>query len=335
MKKFYLMFIVAFLANAGCASERLYVKVTDDNGAPVSNATVRVSFSTSNVLFGGGNSSRAKVDYADACTDENGNAIVKFNCKTAAFSWYVEAKGYYRSNSQREQFKFDEIIMPPGVVKVMLSEHEKHREVKLYRIKNPQSMVVHKKDKRVKSPVKNGRYGFDLEAFDWLPPHGTGKVADFYYVRDRPDETNLTVKAKLGHSRFFLFKNGDARYPRLGDVVGRIEFENKCGAYIEKKTGNESFSSLYEADLKKEFKSSFPITIVGNGGYETWLQESSVIGDDNYMVIKSRVKCDEDGNIVSCNYSKIHGRFALTYAAIAEEIIFNPTPNDTNLEAKR
>ena len=38
----------------GCASERLYVKVVDDEGAPVSNATVNVGFSSGHVVFGRG-----------------------------------------------------------------------------------------------------------------------------------------------------------------------------------------------------------------------------------------------------------------------------------------
>jgi hypothetical protein len=52
--KFYFLAIFLFVINAGCASERLYVRVVDNDGKPVSNAVVRVGYSTSNVLFGGG-----------------------------------------------------------------------------------------------------------------------------------------------------------------------------------------------------------------------------------------------------------------------------------------
>lgn len=50
------------------------------------------------------------------------------------------------------------------------------------------------------------------------------------------------------------------------------------------------------------------------------------------MVIRSRVKCDEKGNIVSANYSKILGTMRLVGGVGVKEAVFNPRPNDTNLE---
>ena len=133
MTKVLVLMVFAFVINAGCASERLYVRVVDNDGKPVSNAVVKVGFSTSNVLFGGGHSSRSKSGYAEAKTDTEVNAVVKFNCKNASFGWDVEADGYYRSNSRREQFKFDEVIVPSCFVKVVLHEHEKHGSVILWK----------------------------------------------------------------------------------------------------------------------------------------------------------------------------------------------------------
>lgn len=321
--------MVAFLllANVGCASERLYVKVVDEEGRPVSNATVNVDFTSSHVVLGKGTDHRY-----EAKTDTNGNAVVKFNCTTSDFGWRVEANGYYRSDVHMENFKGEDVIVPPGLVSVKLHEHEKQGEVKLYRKKNPQPMYAYTREKGVKSPAANGRYGFDLQLFDWLPPHGKGKVADFYYVRERPDDTRSKKFAKLGESDFFLFKNGEPGYPKLGDVVGRIEFDENCGAYIGKQTGCTSFPSTYRADPNREYLQSFPITIRGNGGHTVWLEESDVVNCGEYMVIRSRVKCDEKGNIVSANYSKILGSMGLMGRVSLEESVFNPRPNDTNLE---
>ena len=327
MTKLYFAGLFICLANAGCASERLYVKVRDDKGAPVTNATVSVQFSSSHVVFSSGTTKNYK-----AKTDSTGNAVVKFNCTSSDIWWHVEADGYYRSNTMKTHFKGEDVVIPPVFGYWKLHEHEKKAEITLYPKKNPQPMYMYSRGMGVKSPIKNGRYGFDLQLFDWLPPYGKGKIADFYYVRERLDETNSVVKAKFGQSRFFLFKNGESGYPKLGDIIGRIEFEKNCGAYVEKKTGCKTFPSLYCADINKDFKSSFPISIVGNDKREVWLQESSIIGDDEYMVIKSRVKYDDKGNIVSYNYSKILGSFGLSYKVSADEIVFNPRPNDTNLE---
>ena len=46
MSKCRIMVAFLLLVIYGCASERLYIKVVDDEGAPVSNATVNVGFSS-------------------------------------------------------------------------------------------------------------------------------------------------------------------------------------------------------------------------------------------------------------------------------------------------
>ena len=333
MNKLKITLSLLALASTGCASERLYVKVVDDEGNPVANAAVKIGFSNSNILFGGGHSSRASNDgNAEARTDTNGSAVVKFNCRSSDFLWHIEADGYYRSEYHREHFKGEDFIIPPAFGFVKLHEHEKRGEAILYRKKNPQPMYAYTREMDIKSPIANGRYGFDLECFDWLPPHGKGKVADFYYIRERPDETNMTVKARWRQSSFFAFKNGEPGYPKLGDVIGRIEFDENCGAYVGKQTGCSSFPSLYRADPNQKFLRSFPITIRGNGGHTVWLEESDVVNCGEYMVIRSRVKCDEKGNVVSANYSKILGSMGLVDRVGVEEAVFNPRPNDTNLE---
>ena len=311
----------------GCASERLYVKVIDDVGCPVSNATVNVDFTSSHVVLGEGRS-----HHYEAKTDTNGNAVVKFDCTTSDFAWRVEADGYYRGNLHAENFKGEDVIIPPGIGYVVLHEHEKHGEETLYRKKNPQPMYAYTREMNIKSPITNGRYGFDLQVFDWLPPLGNGKVADFYYVRDRPDDARDKRFAKRGESDFFLFKNGEPGYPKLGDEIGRIEFDENCGAYIGKQTGCASFPSAYQADVNHEYRRSFPITIRGNGSHAVWLEEGDVVNCGEYMVIRSRVKSDEQGNIVSANYSKLLGSMGLTGRVGVEETVFNPRPNDTNLE---
>ncbi len=54
MSKCRIMITFLFLAHAGCAGERLYVKVVDDEGHPVPSATVNVGFTSSRVVLGEG-----------------------------------------------------------------------------------------------------------------------------------------------------------------------------------------------------------------------------------------------------------------------------------------
>ena len=333
MNKLRVVLSSVILASTGCASERLCVKVIDDEGCPVANAMVKVDFSTSRALFGGGHRNRGDDGgRAEARTDTNGTTVVKFNCTSSDFGWHVEADGYYRSESHREHFKGEDMIVPPAFGYVILHEHEKHGEITLYRKKNPQPMYAYTREVERQSPIANGRYGFDLERFDWLPPLGKGEIADFYYIRDRKDIENVNMAMSKGNGyRLMSFRNGTPNFPIVGDVIGRIEFDEKCGAYVKKCTGNENFPSTYEADTNKTYVSDIPIRIVAQKG-NVWLHEGKVVESDEYMVIRSRVKCDEQGKIVSANYSKLIGPVRFGSSVDISQSVFNPRPNDTNLE---
>ena len=325
---------VAFLlaANCGCASERLYVQVMDGDGLPVKNAVITVGVPPK-TAFWGSNSQRRKGSSYHAQTDANGEAVVSFNCVGANFRWRVVADGYYPSNLFEEWFKdFDEVVVPPAFTEVILHEHEKRGSVILYRKKNPQPMYAYSRQKQVESPVANGKYGFDLQCFDWLPPWGNGKVADLYYVRERKDieRVNRLISQNNEH-RIRVFRSDEPDAPQFGDVVGRIEFEKGCGAYVCKQTGNENFPATHQADLNANYLPSLPIRICENNG-KPWLMEGPVVAQDEYMVIRSRVKYDEKGNIISANYSKIIGPGACAGCVNFMELFFNPRPNDTNLE---
>ena len=228
------MLTFLLLDNLGCASERLYVKVVDGDGNPVTNGIVRVGVSTSHLLFGGGNSRTSKSGYEEGRTDTDGNAVVKFNGQSSDFGWYVEADGYYRSDIRQEHFKGEDIIIPPAFGYVILHEHEKKGKVTIWRKINPQPMYSYRLSEVYgnavnRVPVKNGRYGFDLRLGSWLPPLGKGEVADFYYVR------------KIGEE------------PLEDGSVAWLEFDGGGGAYIGKQTGSKVFPSTSGANRNAVF----------------------------------------------------------------------------------
>ena len=117
MLKFSLVF--AAIAFAGCASERLYVNVVDNEGNPISNATVNVGFTSCHVVFADGKS----CDY-EARTGEDGNAVVRFNGDNSDVYWSVKADGYYPSDTYKEKFKIDVVQIPPAYYNVIMLEHE-------------------------------------------------------------------------------------------------------------------------------------------------------------------------------------------------------------------
>lgn len=301
------IFCLAF-AIIGCATETLTVKVFDNEGNPVSNAKVSVGFSTSVVVFGGGNSASSG-GKAMSMTDTNGVAVVKFDCKSSDFGWHVEADGYYRGNSHREHFDFDEVIIPPVYAKVILHEHEKSGVETLYKIRNPQSMYVHNPIERKKVPEVNGRYGFDLAEYDWLPPEGRGRTADFYWVRD------VVGTPDSGEYNF-----------------GKIEFEKDCGYYIGKKTGCDAFPAVYYASEDSIYQTNIVLRCISHSEGHRWTEPVPVIGEDEYLVLRTRVKKDESGRVQSANYSLVLGKFTATSMMSAARVVFNPCVNDTNLE---
>ncbi len=312
--KIFLALATLLITSSGCASERLYVKVVDYEGHPVSNATVCVGFSTSHVLFGGGNTGGGSGGDAEACTDTNGNAVVKFNCKSSDFGWYVEADGYYRSDIRTEHFKGEDIIIPPAFGFVKLHEHEKHGEVTLYRKKNPQPMYSYRLSEAYgnamnKVPAKNGRYGFDLKLGAWLPPLGKGEVADFYYVRNIGEE------------------------PMEDGSVAWLEFDGGGGAYIGQQTGSKVFPSTYDANTNAVFKNRLPFMFVKKNSDDKRIDWRDIATGDEYMVLRTRVKLDSDGNVIEANYSKILGPFRFGYAVESPCVVFNHRVNDQNLES--
>lgn len=120
--------------------------------------------------------------------------------------------------------------------RVVLHEHHKSGNETLFKIKNPQPMYANYPIEKRKLPKENGRYGFDLAEYDWLPPHGRGREADFYVVRDYN---------KLTEAGTF--------------TVGAVEFERGCGYYLAKNTGCTSFQTAYHADTNAAFKASMPV----------------------------------------------------------------------------
>ena len=311
MNKAYLVIPLLMFANHGCANEKLYVRVVDNGGAPVTNATVKVGFSTSHTILGGGHmSSGAGGDNATARTDTNGNAVVEFNCTSSDFGWCVEADGYYSSEPRQEHFKGEDVIIPPAFGCVILHEHEKRREITVWKKINPQSMYSYQlsnwPNSRQRVPDSNGRYGFDLKLCAWLPPLGKGEVADFYYVRNNSDS---------------LLEDG---------IVEWLEFDKGCGAYFAKQTGCKEFPSTYCAITNAAYTNKLPFAFAVK---DSSVDRREIVKNDEYIVLRTRVKFDSNDNILEAHYSKILGPFRFDRFIKTPCVVFNHRVNDPNLES--
>ena len=127
--------------------------------------------------------------------------------------------------------------------------------------------------------------------------------------------------------RFSVTTNG------VVTTFGWICFAPGCGVYKRNTTGDPTFPMTYEADPNEAFVSRIPFEYSSVSGRVVNVQ--SILENGEYMVAKTRVSTNEVGEITSCNYSKILGPMSVDGDLWFMAMIFNPTPNDPNLEFDR
>ena len=302
-------FVVVSLCLTGCATERFRVTVTDGEGVPVSNAVVSLGFTAGHVVL-----ARGTPYHYEARTDSQGKAEIRFNGKSSSVGWSVRADGFYRSGPHQEAFLVEVSSIPPIFYTVTILEHEKERKATIWRKINPQAMYSYRLSEAWgnavnKVPVKNGRYGFDLKLGAWLPPIGKGEVADFYYVRNIGED------------------------PLEDGSVAWLEFDVGCGAYFGKQTGCKEFPSTYCANTNAVFRNRLPFMFVKKDSDDKRVDWRDIATGDEYMVLRTRVKLDAEGNVIEANYSKILGPLRFGYAVESPCVVFNHRVNDPNLES--
>jgi len=204
-------------------------------------------------------------------------------------------------------------------------------------------------------PEQNKPIGYDLLIGDWVKPYGKGANGDYFVTFHKKhlgckngdtyediisrltERHRITPRAKkefLDSIREFYETDVDYNYQdavqlSAGHWNGKIQitFPNKDEGITEVKDGFHSYSEL-----------TMPHEAPENGYQKDWSREEDNAGarltsSEIGYFLRTRVKHDEKGKIVSANYAKIvtdfnfdpRGRLEFSY-------LFNPTPNDRNLE---
>ena len=272
-------------------------RVVDDAGLIVSNAVISTNTQRDRLAnLGHADSPQRKIM---AITDTNGCARIEFPCYSGEFSSYVSAMGFYPEHKKNLRFNYAR----DSVFFAHLLEHEKHLSFTMRKKLNPIPCFGYGAGEDFPFPLKNGRFGFDMEKGDWTVPHGKGEVADFILRRE---ESNGVYRAVL-------------------------EFEGPFnGAYKQKQESSTSFKSTYRADTNHVYAQTMDIWTKKRMGKET--VRSQFVSDEEYLVIRSRSVVDADGNLKSCNYSKIYGGITAYRYFQFMTMVFNPKKNDANLE---
>ncbi len=302
MKTFILAGITAIIIAAVAVPAISYpegkitIKVTDEKSEAIQGADVGIGFSVqSNRYFG-----NEEVEVR-GISDPDGQFIGQARGdKSLGFT--IKKSGYYQTTGK---FDFDEIKADRW------QPWNPTLAVVLKQIGKPAPMYIRKA--RLEVPVVDEPIGFDLEASDWVSPHGKGTVKDFIFTLTRKwvDKTNFDVRLALSFSN-------------PGDGIQNIEIPKNYGS--ELKLPRTAPEEGYQAQLSTSI------------GRVPGRKIQNQANDRRNHIYRVRTVLGEQGQIRSALYGKIHGDFRLDpirskTGVVAFTYYLNPTSLDRNLES--
>lgn len=181
--------IMAFSCASVSAFERgdarFNFRVVDDANNPVQNARIRGGawWPTETKAF---LSSIWNKKEFDTLTSPDGKATVDVTAYVDV-RFNVTKEGYYRHEGTYDLLSSGDNQM--SLVSGRWQPWPANKGVVLKRVKNPVPMYAKRVDALV--PVQDASIGFDLEAGDWVAPHGRGTVADLELIVSGRYEDNM------------------------------------------------------------------------------------------------------------------------------------------------
>jgi hypothetical protein len=181
-------------------------------------------------------------------------------------------------------------------------------------------------------PPSGESFGFDFAVGEMLPPYGNGKVTDIVF--------------KI-RNEFKGWQFSDAEMARIKQIpVNRNITEQELKTYYGRYDGEVEITFPREKDGLVEEQTHFlPYSrlklphLAPAGGYvPTWRYEGNTYSPpttraDVGFFLRTRVELDQDGKVISANYTKVMGDFSFRgTGGVSFTYYFNPTPNDRNLE---
>ena len=287
------------------APAQVAFRVLDDYACPVQGAKVNVFFDMED---------RSKGRRIFGTTDTNGLFVAE--AKTmGVLEVEVSREGYYRS---RVTVSFIDMGREHEVRQGKWQPWGMPKDVILLPKKNP--CAVKKEPLWRDTKELNKWIGFDLAEYDFVKPYGKGAETDIEVmfdwdgIWDPKDYTGMALKIK---------------FP--------LKFS---GGYYADKTQGSEYPGVYHANTNGEYKNEFIFfERIGSrdkrGRVKSW--ERHLFDSSKVLVIRSRCELNDDGTLKSARYFQLGSiRFAGDErgAALKFLSIYNPTPNDTNLEPK-
>lgn len=178
-------------------------------------------------------------------------------------------------------------------------------------------------------PVQNEWLGYDFEAGDWVQPIGVGKVADIRF-RFKNEFKGWKSDAKtMEHNRRINSTSSEEQIRK---------FYGKWDAELEISFPHEGEGLFEEKRFLAYSQLKLPHAAPADGYVPTWRYTANSYSprttrDNVGFFLRTRVKRDGDGRMISANYAKVVGDFGLVpQGSLMFFYYFNPVPNDRNLE---
>jgi hypothetical protein len=286
---------------------KVTVRVTNEFGSPVTNATVHAGFATA--IKPGWGWGAGKPNRVEGVTDTNGVCTLQGEGNGGSVGISAFKDGYYGSSGFLVLF-----TNLTGTIARKWEPWNPTVNVILKPIGDPIPMYVKSFGDR-SVPVSGKPAGFDLIAGDWVAPHGKGKTSDF--VLQYMVQSEGTIETRYGP-----VKTADRTltvvFSNEGDGVKAVQIPLQGGSALR----------LHESAPENGYASNVVKRVVKDqNGLHSDIQR-----DQNYF-FRVRTKKDDKGNIVSALYGKIYGDFQFDERGrVTFTYYLNPTPNDRNVE---
>ena len=282
------------------ALARMQIHIVDDLGRDVPAAEVNVFM---------GMNFRPKGHYLKGVTDTNGIYVAEGKTCGDEVVIDVAKRGHY---SSVKKLCFAEMGAEHDVKNGKWQPFDEVENIILKRIVKPINLIAF--DKLIDVVHTNVWLGFDMEKMDFVKPNGNGDNVDF------------EIKAEWDGLPAWESKSCSAEI--------RFAKEGTGGCYA-KNVSESAFPYVYGAQSDSAYAERLVRVVDRNGDPHT---TKIPFAKNSALVTRTRCVIDEEGKIKAANYGCIRrveiGPSRRGVALLRLTYVFNPTPNDTNLEPK-
>ena len=309
--------LILLLILGQLVAREVKVRVMDELGSPVVGAKSSIYFVNAR-----------HDDLRAGLTNINGEFLASGN-STNSFGFIISKDGHYQARVEG------------------LSKDENHNvEVILPRVINPIPLFASYIDsagripgEEMAFPVHDLWVGFDLEVADWVAPHGRGKTADFL-LRFRNEFKGWKDWLARDIDKLMAETKELAKFRNEEWTMDKFKMRSgKWEGLVEMKFPGEGDGILEVRRFIGYSPMKLPYLAPNDGYLPTWKRtvnnyDGIILPKDTGFFLRTRVKRDQQGKIISANYAKFIGRMDARASTGQIEFLyyFNPVPNDRNLE---